>query len=232
MQRLGTDFIIACTILVASSFASFISYQKIVEIESPRNLFFQEFLILGEKNYAILNNKICIGQFKINFNQDNSAYLESSGFLNLHYQANNIQSKFEANLYFNPLGQLVESNINIKAPNNENTAEVKIKSEDANPIRVNLTSIINQKENNFSKTFPGPLSIVNLKNNRFGFEYSPSQKNDLTYIKPQLDFFANDFKIEIVAMQDGTDCSSQLNLEPFFNKLVNELKFLKNLSFM
>ena len=212
-----------CVVFVAllvSLSLTVLAYARIVEIEKPKFTYFEDYLELGEKNFSILSHDKCIGEINIHTHKERATFVNIFASLRSSYQDKPINTTIKSQFYFNPLGQLSESTLNITTSN----LELHAQSNSINPIGflVDIKGIGTEKTFNFD--FDGPLLIQEYEPGKMRIEYShqlqisnPVFDGPITYLKSQNGLEILEGKVEQVCQQK--ESVEQLPLDSIIKSL-------------
>ena len=143
------------TILLGFSLAlTTYSYRQVKLQETPDIVIFDE-LSAGAPYLVLLSGANCAASFKSELKLDSGYEVNAKGPVLLKFLGRNILVDINFNSYFNPLGQLISSNLILDLKQ----AKIFIKVAGINPL-----SVVMQTESlthNFSRAFslPGPVQI-------------------------------------------------------------------------
>lgn len=233
----NSDIFIALIGIVASSLSCLFAYNNILESENAANILSNS-LKFGSSNYQVKQNDACIGEINTQLKKDKDYYLESKISLNLSFREQPLDSHININATFNPLGQMLNSSINIDSP----ILCLALSSNQINPILYNLAvrsgfnlecdkkAGITDKVYKTSGSLVGPVTI---KENATLVSISAPglrQAKQMTF-SPLASSIHDSMQLSVAEAQ--SDCSSaRLDLAPLVELLKSQLKFFNFLGLL
>lgn len=195
------DLLLSGLILVLSAVSSLTCYSKIKYWLDNQNK-----LILGElpksdHSYFVFLGNTCVGELLSHYSGETLDQYSLDMKLRLKYQKQYSQAQIKFQATFNPIGQLVKSDLSVQ----HLSSAISIKLDGIDPLKIVAKAdfIMDQE---LKQEFPGPVILFEYKPGKYALS-APFLKSVGNYSTPLRALLPEDFAPRLESAQLGARCS-------------------------
>lgn len=197
-MRHSADLWIATFLFVCASAVSVVAYGALLGDEKPTRIplnFFED----GENNLCVLHDNRSVGNFQSNISSNKATFFSIQGAIRTSYLQEQLETEMILSGYFNPLGQLSESQLKVHS----DVLELLVRTENISPVSVMIDAKIAGKKFNYSFTTTGPLLLVQEKGSYF-LELHNRTASNSNYMSTIAQNMFSDLHLDVVKTKPPT----------------------------
>ncbi|RMG44455.1 MAG: hypothetical protein D6719_01775 [Candidatus Dadabacteria bacterium] len=199
-MRKYADLLIASVLTLLSVFVAAAAF-AVIKKQYADNLKLLDGIKPGYAYYRIISHKRCLGSLSTNLIKHKNIRLEMRAKLRVNYKNKNIPLSLNANIFFNPLGQLVSA----KSSMESEPFYFSINAKQANPIKINIYGRMGKREINPVFLIPGPV-VLTKNSKKYALIYQPDSIAGTQLIKLLTEPLGKKLKITLVETEKLSEC--------------------------
>lgn len=133
----------------------------------------------GTRKFFIIHAGRCIGEFSTTFSKNENTIVKSVGDANAVYGKLRTSARVGMIAQFNPLGQMLESNVEISAED----SRISARAREINPLRIHIQATSGQRNFEYDFTAPGPVLIKGVGGGVYEIQYSGMRAGNRNYFQ-------------------------------------------------
>lgn len=232
------DLLVGLLILGISTTVATSAFRDLQEFEKPNNVIFSR-IESGESQTEILSKGRCVGSFKTSLQNSGHPWLKLTGQIHTKIGSIATDQNISADLIFNPLNQLTQSNLVISWAG----VTLQVETTDVTPIQIvgKFATPGNNRKTTYS--LPGPVLLKSNQDGSKRIEYSEFRAGPPALIGAfagsigqELDLSLHTLPTTIDSATTSSRCDpsnqSLLDLTALAERLNSQANQLKNLLFL